>query len=476
MAADLTWLDAVAQAELVATGQASPRELVEAAIARIEKVNPVLNAVVAPQFEKARAQASAELPRGPFRGVPFLLKDLICGSQGDPLCSGSRLMKAIGMAPPIDTNLARRYREAGLVFLGKTATPEFGLTATSEALVYGPTRNPWDVARSPGGSSGGSAAAVASGMVPAAHANDGGGSIRIPASACGIVGLKTSRGRISLGPLAGEGWNGLAGEHVVSRSVRDSAALLDATAGAGSGDPYAAPPAAGPFLREVGANPGSLRIAYTSSAPNGAPVDAESLRALAETVRLCADLGHRVERADPAIDGSAVVPTFLTIAAANTVVNLASHPTAGRPPRADEVERVTWGTARMGDRVTGADYVRAIHAAHRLGRQMAEFHERWDVLLTPGLATLPAKLGWIDMMMEDVDEYWRRVFTFSPFTVWFNLTGQPAMMLPLARSESGMPVAVQLVARHGDEGTLFRLAAQLEKARPWFDRQPSLAA
>ena len=265
-------------------------------------------------------------------------------------------------------------------------------------------------------------------------------------------------------------------EHAVTLSVRDSAALLDATCGAGAGDPYVAPPPARPYRQEVGADPGALRIAFTSLAPNGAKIETESLRALTETAGLCAELGHRVEQNDPAIDRSVVVPTFLALAAANTVVNLASHPTKGRAARADEVETVTWATAKLGEKVSGADYVRATQAAHRLGRQMAAFHGDWDVLLTPGLATVPVKLGWIDMMMGDVDEYWRRVFAFSPFTVWFNLTGQPAMMLPLGRSPEGLPVAVQIVARYGDEATLFRLAAQLEAARPWFERKPALAA
>jgi Asp-tRNA(Asn)/Glu-tRNA(Gln) amidotransferase A subunit family amidase len=268
----------------------------------------------------------------------------------------------------------------------------------------------------------------------------------------------------------------------VTLSVRDSAALLDATCGAGPGDPYAAPGPERPFLAETGADPGKLRIAFTSVAPNGAPVEADSLRALAEAAKLCADLGHRVEEVEPEIDGAAVVPTFLTLASANTVVNLASHPTKGRPPRPGEVEKVTYATGQLGEKVTAADYIRATQTAHRLGRQMAAFHATYDVLLTPALATLPPKLGWIDMMMDDVDEYWRRVFHFSPFTVCFNLTGQPAIVLPLARADAapertaaGFPISVQLVARHGDEATLFRLAAQLEKARPWFDRKPPVA-
>jgi Asp-tRNA(Asn)/Glu-tRNA(Gln) amidotransferase A subunit family amidase len=267
----------------------------------------------------------------------------------------------------------------------------------------------------------------------------------------------------------------------VTLSVRDSAALLDATCGAGPGDPYVAPLRERPFLAEVDTDPGRLRIAFTRVAPNGAPVEDDSLRALVETAMLCADLGHHVEEADPKIDGAAMVPTFLTLASANTVLNLASHPTRGRSPRPGEVENVTLATGLLGEKVTAADYVRATQTAHRLGRQMAEFHGTYDVLLTPALATLPPKLGWIDMMMKDVHEYWRRVFHFSPFTVWVNLTGQPAIVLPLARCNQAperdaahIPISVQFVARYGGEATLFRLAAQLEKARPWFDRMPSL--
>jgi Asp-tRNA(Asn)/Glu-tRNA(Gln) amidotransferase A subunit family amidase len=268
----------------------------------------------------------------------------------------------------------------------------------------------------------------------------------------------------------------------VTLSVRDSAALLDATCGAGLGDPYVAPVPQRSFLAEVGADPGRLRIAFTSVAPNGAPVEADSLQALAEAAKVCADLGHCVEEVDPKIDGEAVVPTFLTLASANTVVNLASHPTKGRSPRPGEVENVTYATGLLGEKVTAADYIRATQTAHRLGRQMAAFHATYDVLLTPALATLPPKLGWIDMSMDDVHEYWRRVFYFSPFTVCFNLTGQPAIVLPLGRCDAtpertatGFPIAVQLVARYGDEATLFRLAAQLEKVRPWFDRKPPVA-
>jgi Asp-tRNA(Asn)/Glu-tRNA(Gln) amidotransferase A subunit family amidase len=310
-------------------------------------------------------------------------------------------------------------------------------------------------------------------MLPAAHASDGFGSIRAPAACCGLVGLKPTRNRNTFAPFAGEGLGGLATEHAVTLTIRDSAALLDATRGQGAGDPYTAPPATRPYLAEVGADPGRLRIAWTTAAPNGAPIDAECLDLLADAVALCADLGHRLEQRDPVIDGGAVVPAFLKLASANTVVNLSSHPTAGRPARAEEVERITWLTAQMGEKLSAPDYVRATQTAHRLGRQMAAFHSEYDVLLTPGLASPAVKLGWIDMMMDDVDEYWRRVFSFSPFTVWFNLTGQPALMLPLGQSKSGLPLAVQLVARYGDEATLFRLGAQLESVRPWVERRPT---
>ncbi len=472
--ADYERFDALGLADLVMRRQVKPVDLLEAAIERVEARNPLVNAVVMKLYDLGKKAIAEGLPDGPFTGVPFLMKDLTASLAGVPMTRGSRFFAD---SPPAtaDSEHVKRLRRAGLVIFGRTNTCEVGLSLTCEPQLYGPTRNPWDLARISGGSSGGAAASVGARMLPMAHATDGFGSIRAPAACCGLVGLKPTRARNTMAPYSGEGLGGLSAEHAVTLSVRDSAALLDATAGAGAGDPYAAPSMARPLLEEAGTIPGVLRVAYTTAAPNGAPVEAESLRALRETVALCSDLGHQVTEADPDIEGSAVVPTFLTIAAANTVVNLASHPTAGRSPTPDEVERVTWATARMGDHVTGAEYVRAIHTAHRLGRQMAQFHERFDVLLTPGLATLPVKLGWIDMMMDDVDEYWRRVFTFSPFTVWFNLTGQPAMMLPLGRSQEGLPVAVQLVARHGDEATLFRLAGQLETARPWFDRKPALA-
>jgi Asp-tRNA(Asn)/Glu-tRNA(Gln) amidotransferase A subunit family amidase len=466
--------DALGLAALVRQRKVSPAELLEAAIARVEARNGAVNAVTMPLYDLARKTIAQGLPDGPFTGVPFLMKDLGASIAGVRTTRGSRFF-ADTPPPAADSEHVVRLKRAGLVIFGRTNTCELGMSLTCEPQLHGPTRTPWDPTRISGGSSGGAAAAVGARMVPMAHASDGFGSIRVPAACCGVVGLKPTRGRNTMAPYTGEGLGGCSTEHAVTLSVRDCGALLDATSGPGPGDPYVAPPPARPFLHEVGAAPGRLRIAWTTTAPNGVPVDAEPLRVLRETVELCAELGHRVEEAQPVVDGAAAVPAFLTLIAANTAVNLASHPTAGRSPRPDEVERTTYATGQRGARLSGADYVRATQTAHRLGRQMAAFHEHWDVLLTPGLASVPVKLGWIDMMLDDVDEYWRRVFAFSPFTVWFNLTGQPAMMLPLGQSAEGLPVAVQCAARYGDEATLFRLGAQLEVARPWIGRRPPVA-
>jgi len=466
--------DGLGLADLVRRKEVTPAELLDAAIERVEARNPAVNAVTMKLYEYGR-KAIASLPEGPFAGVPFLMKDLTSPIAGIRMTRGSRFF-ADAPPSPSDSEHVKRLKKAGLVIFGRTNTCELGLSLTCEPQLHGPTRNPWNFAHISGGSSGGAAAAVASRMLPIAHASDGFGSIRAPAACCGLVGLKPTRSRNTFAPFAGEGLGGVSTEHAVTLSIRDSAALLDATRGAGPGDPYVAPLPAGPYLKEAGANPGRLKIAWTTAAPNGAKIDGECLRLLEETVGLCVDLGHDVEERDPEIERSAVVPTFLTLAAANTVVNLASHPTAGRAAREGEVERITWLTAKLGEDISAPDYVRATQTAHRLGRQMAAFHTECDVLLTPGLSSPAVKLGWLDMMMDDVHEYWRRVFDFSPFTVWFNLTGQPGLMLPLGQSRGGLPLAVQLVGRFGDEATLIRLGAQLEAARPWFGRKPALAA
>jgi len=471
---DYEHYDALGLAELVKQGKVTSGELLEAAIERVEARNSAVNAVTMKLYDYGRQAIADGLPDGPFKGVPFLLKDLTAQVAGIKMTRGSKFFADVP-PPTVDSEHVKRLKAAGLVFFGRTNTCELGLSLTCEPQLHGPTKSPWDTTRISGGSSGGAAAAVGARMLPIAHASDGFGSIRAPAACCGAVGLKPTRGRNTMAPYTGEGLGGLSTEHAVSLTVRDTAALLDATAGAGPGDPYVAPSPPRPFLADVQGERRPLRIAYTTAAPNGAPVDTEYLKALAETVVFCKDLGHRVEEADPEIDRASVVPTFLTFAAANMVVTLASHPSAGRPARKGEVENATWGTAQRGERITAPDYVRATQAAHKLGRQMAAFHATYDVLLTPGLGTLPPNLGWIDMMLDDVDEYWRRVFTFSPFTVWFNITGQPALMLPLGRSASGFPIAVQLVGRYGEEGTILGLGAQLEQARPWISRRPPVA-
>jgi Asp-tRNA(Asn)/Glu-tRNA(Gln) amidotransferase A subunit family amidase len=422
--------DALGLADLVRRREVTPDELLDAAIERVEARNAAVNAVTMKLYDYGRKAIADGLPDGPFRGVPFLMKDLTSPVAGVRMTRGSRFF-ADTPPSPVDSEHVKRLKRAGLVIFGRTNTCELGLSLTCEPQLHGPTRNPWNVAHISGGSSGGAAAAVGARMLPMAHASDGFGSIRAPAACCGLVGLKPTRGRNTFAPFSGEGLGGVSTEHAVTLSIRDSAALLDATRGAGPGDPYVAPLPAGPYVKEAGANPGKLKIAWTAAAPNGAKVDPECLRLLAETVKLCSDLGHHVEERDPEIDRAAVLPTFLTLASANTVVNLAGHPTAGRSAREGEVERITWLTAKMGENISAPDYVRATQTAHRLGRQMAAFHAHCDVLLTPGLSSPAVKLGWLDMMMDDVNEYWRRVFAFSPFTVWFNLTGQPGLMLPL---------------------------------------------
>jgi len=464
--------DALGLAKLVRNREITAEELLEAAIARAEARNPSLNAIVDELYDFGRNAIASGLPDGPFKGVPFLLKDLSGALGGYTQTRGSRFFADV--VPPEDSVIVKRHKQAGLVIFGKTNTPELGLSLTCEPQLFGPSHNPWDLERTPGGSSGGSSSAVAARIAPMASGGDGFGSIRAPAACCGLVGLKPTRARNTLAPYAGEGNAGQSCEHALTRSVRDSAALLDATSGLSPGDPYVAPLPTRPYLEEVGAKTGTINIALTTRAPNGAPIDGEILTVVDDTAKLLSELGHAVEQADPDIDRESVIPTFRTISAANIAATLRGHP-AGKKPGCEDVERVTAAAAKMGEKLSGADYVQATQTAQRLGRQMAEFHSTYDVLLTPALGTLPPKLGWIDMMLENADEYWHRVFTFSPFTVWFNITGQPGMTLPMGMSESGLPISVQLVARYGDEAVLFRLAAQLEEARPWAGNRPAIA-
>ena len=479
MADELAFLDATAQADLVRRGTASPRELIEAAIARIERLNPTLNAVIVPLFEQARTRAeSMRAGDGPFAGVPFLLKDLGCREAGEPYHNGMRLLREVGWVGGTATYLAERFRAAGLVSLGKTNTPELGTVTTTEPLSYGPTRNPWDVARSPGGSSGGSAAAVAAGMVPVAHANDGGGSIRIPSSECGLVGLKPSRGRTSAGPEAGESWGGLVVEHVVTRSVRDTAAVLDAVAGPMPGDPYFAPPPARPFAAEVQSAPGRLRIGTMTRAPWGAAaVHPECVAATTAAGRLLESLGHVVEEAHPAaLDEPDFLVFFGAIVSSWVAWELEDWGARlGRTIGPQDVEPMNWALAEGGRALTVPRYIDAERWLHAHGRRLAAWWNDFDLLLTPTLAEPPPRLGEFSCLEDPMRGYARSI-PFAIFTAPFNASGQPALSLPLAWSAAGLPIGVQLVAAYAREDLLIRVAAQLEQAQPWAGRRPPVHA
>ncbi len=469
------FMDATEQAELVRQKKVKPVELVDSAIERIERLNPKVNAVITPTYEQAREAAQGALPEGPFRGVPFLLKDLGASYAGTRMAWGSAFMR--NFVPDHDSELVRRLKRAGFVFLGKTNTPELGIVPTTEPTLFGATRNPWDLARSPGGSSGGSAAAVAAGIVPIAHANDGGGSIRIPASCCGIFGVKPTRARNSLGPDLGDIMGGLVVEHAVTRSVRDSAALLDATAGPEVGDPYWAPPPVRPYAQEVGIDPGRLRIAFSITAPTGTKVHADCVEAVHDTARLCADLGHEVIEARPEINGQLLVQAFTTVWASGCASAIDGFAfLTGRRPSHELFEPLTWSLYEMGQRITSSAYLLAQIALQRISRQASAFWEEYDIWLTPTLAEPPVPLGTFDAAPDNPMQGFYRAVDYVPFTPIANATGQPAMSVPLYWNKEGLPVGTHFVARFGDEGMLFRLAAQLEAARPWADRRPLVHA
>ena len=470
-------MDATDLAELVRSGEASPAELTETAIERIEALNGELNAVIHPLFEKALATEPAD---GPFRGVPFLLKDLACHSAGDPFHEGMGFLKRIGWSEPEDTWLARRFREAGFVFLGKTNTPELGILPTTEPAAYGPARNPWDTSRSTGGSSGGSAAAVASGMVSIAHANDGGGSIRIPASCCGLVGLKPSRGRVSLAPEFGDFMSGLTTELVVSRSVRDAAAVLDWVADPPPGEPYYAPDRARSYPEEVGADPGRLSIGLMTRPPGGQfEAHPDCVAAAEATARLLESLGHDVEPSYPeALDDEGYIEKFLVRWTSGVDYGLRYwERKTGRSIGPDDVEPLTWALAEQGRGHSAAVYLEAMEYAQQVARGGAEWWTGHDLLLTPTMALPPAPIGEIGNGDEEVPLMpIVRATPYAIFTAGFNASGQPAISLPLHWSEDGLPIGVQLVAAYGREDLLIRVAAQLEQAQPWADRWPELAA
>lgn len=466
--------DALGLAELIAAGEVSAVEVLDAAIERIERHNERVNAVVEKLYDQARQTLAQGLPQGPLAGVPYMLKDLTALYTGTRTTFGSRLYG--DFVADHDSTITERYRAAGLVILGKTNTPEFGLSPTTEPVLHGPTRNPYDMTRSAGGSSGGAAAAVAARMLPMAHATDGGGSIRIPAANCGVFGLKPTRARNPAGPDIGEGWSGLACGHAVTRSVRDSAALLDATHGPASGDPYHAPAPTRPFIEEARADPGNLRIGMMTHAPNGVPVHSECVRGVVQTAELLAELGHTVEEAAPDYDIEPLQLAMRTVIGANVrnVLDLRGH-VLGREVTPHDVETISWAWSELGKHCSATDYAHCIHIIHGVGRRFGDFFQTYDLLLSPTLAAPPLPLGRCNMMSEDLNAYLGELNACIPFTPPFNLAGNPAASLPLHWTDDGLPVGIQLGADFGDEATLFRISAQLEQARPWYDRRPDLS-
>jgi amidase len=472
---DTTWLDATAQADLVRRGQLTPAELVEAAVARIEAVNPQLDAVLRTRFEQARTEAAGDLPDGPFRGVPMLFKDIGCTVAGEPTAFGLGPLR--DLAWPTTSYLAEQFRAAGFIHLGRTNVPELGTTVTTEPRSFPPARNPWDIGHSTGGSSGGSAAAVASGMVPVAHANDGGGSIRIPASECGLVGLKPTRGRVSQGPLVAEGWAGSTIDGAVARTVRDVAGVLDAISTRLPGEPYYAPPWPGPLRREVGADPGRLRIGVLDRPGGEGFLDHPECRAaVAGAGRLLESLGHRIEESAPEVMfDPEFIQHFTLIIAADTETSMRAFETAlGRPIEDDEIEPRN-AVYRANGRTLGV--VTYLQSRQWLGiwaRRMAAWWTDYDLLVTPTVGAPPPELGWFTA--DGAEGEGQRVVGFIPYTAQFNMTGQPAVSLPLHWTPAGLPVGVQLVAAFGREDLLIRVAAQLEQAAPWADRRPPVHA
>jgi amidase len=483
--------DGLGLAELVRRRKVSPAELVEEAIQRIETHNPQLNAVVYKLYERARTKAKGKLPEGPFEGVPLLVKDLHATLEGEPTSNGNKLWKNVPAT--VTTEMVRRWENSGAIIVGRTNTPEFGLVPYTESDTLGPARNPWDTTRSPGGSSGGSGAAVAARMVPLATGGDGGGSIRIPSSACGLFGLKPTRGRTPTGPIIGESWNGFDIDHVLTRSVRDSAAMLDATQGPDVGAPYIIP-AAGPFLKEVAKKPGKLRIAFSTRPMLGKNVHPDCVRGVEETVTLLRELGHEVVEAAPAIDGEEFSFRFLTILAGQIRADIEeAAEAAGRKVSSADFDITTFGTGLFGTMLKASDYARALRYLQRVAREVGRFFEQYDILLTPVLNQPPVKIGalkpsaseqtqlkfiartgatWILEAMGVIKPIAAQTFEYIPWTPVFNVTGQPAMSVPLHWNDEGLPIGMHFVGKWGEEATLFRLAGQLEKAKPWFDKAP----
>jgi amidase len=465
--------DGVGLADLITRKEVTPLELVEAAIARAEALNPRLNAIVYRCFESARDRARRGAVDGPFKGVPFLLKDILGQTTEAPTRAGSRF--APERPAPMDAELTARFRRAGLIPLGKTNVPEFGLLPLTEPQLYGPTRNPWHPEHSAGGSSGGSAAAVAARIVPLAHANDGGGSIRVPAACCGLVGLKPTRGRNPLGPYFGDIISGLLAEHVVSRSVRDTAVALDAVSGPDLGDPYAAPPAARPFAEALRENGRRLTIAFTRVNLAGEKVHEDCAAAVESAAALCAELGHELVEDGPRIDAALMLQAFLTVWLAGLAQAVeAIAMLTGKAPTAECFEALTWSLYQQGKAITAAQYLIAWGGLQQIARLVARWQAKWDVWLTPTLGAPPLRLGSVDTSDSDVTRALAALHGYAALTPLQNVTGQPAISLPLDWNAEGLPIGVQFVGRFGDEATLLGLAAELERARPWDARWPKL--
>ncbi|MDG2308048.1 MAG: amidase [Candidatus Binatia bacterium] len=474
---EILWLDATAQADLVRRGEVSPTELVDAAIAKVEELDPKLNAVVIPTLEKARRQAAdPALPDGPFRGVPFLLKDLGGQSEGDPAYAGSKFLRDAKWTEPSDAHFTAKLRAAGFCFLGRTNTPELGLMPTTEPAIFGPSHNPWNLDHSPGGSSGGSAAAVAAGVVSVAHASDGGGSIRIPAANCGLVGLKPTRGRNSFGPGAGERWAGFSAEHVVSRSVRDTAALLDVVSGRMPGDPYAAPPPSATFASFV--RPGERRrIGLMTTGPRGMDVHPACAQAAEKAARALEAEGHTVEIAYPeALDDAFAVSAYVTIVASSVRFALSTWAAkVGRPVTAADVEPLTWAMSEAARDYDAVKYIEAVDTVHAFGRRVAAWWEGgFDLLLTPTTGAPPVRLGELRQDPDNPFAPFAGAAPYGAYTLNFNLTGQPGISVPVHTTDDGLPVGAHVVAPFGREDMLIEIAAELEGLLPWADRRPSI--
>ena len=470
---DYTKYDALDLADLVRRKEVKPEELLEEAITRIDRINPKLNAIVTKMYDEARETIADGVPDGPFKGVPFLLKDIGATYAGVRLTMGSKLLA--NYLPNYDNELVKRYKKAGLVCVGRTNTPEFGLNVSTESVLLGPARNPWDTERSTGGSSGGGAAAVAARMVPIAHGSDGGGSIRIPSSSCGVFGLKPSRGRMPTGPALGEIWEGFATNHALSISVRDNAAMLDATSAPEVGAPYGIPAPVRPFLEEVGAKPGNLKIAFFSKIEDRV-THPDCIAAVEDAAKLCESLGHTVEEAAPMLDYGPLRSAFGLIISGHTAAMLDLFGKfMGQKVTADMVEPWTWYLAQFGWKATAAQFAGTKGLINRATRKVASFLTEYDVILTPTLAAPPPKLGHFDTVNIPMEELAKRQSEHNPFNWLYNVVGLPAMSIPLFWNAEGLPIGVQFAGRYADEATLYRLAGQLEEVRSWREKIPSTA-